>query len=853
MKQFQEIKDAHRDAIVFFRLGDFYEMFGEDAVTASGILQIALTTRDRTSEEPTPMCGVPYFAADSYLQKLVAGGHKVAICEQVQDPKEARGVVKREVVRVITPGTVTPENPKENNYIISFLPLGNKHGVAAADVSTGEFMLFETENPLEDEIEKFEPGEVVYPESLGQDLRYAEMLKGFHSTAADDFLFEYSEAYRELLSYFKVSSLDAFGCEGFHAAVSAAGALLSTLRRTQKEALSFEKLTPVRDNSQMFIDASTRKNLELVQNLREGSREGTLLWVLDETLTPMGGRHMRQAVLRPLKSVDDIKLNLFSVRSLTEDYELLDNLRNVLRGIQDIERFSTRVQMGTANARDLIALKNSLKRLPQLKKALLQSDDEQLKEMARGMREFSQVVSRIEASLSEHPPVSLRDGGLIKDGCNREVDELRLLQNNSREYIARLEAGEKEKTGINSLKVGFNKIFGYYIEITRPNLPQVPGHYIRKQTLVNAERFITPELKEYETKALGAEERLKALEYELFQGIAAEIKDQAAGISQAGAKVGKLDFLVSLAVVAKRNNYVMPQVDPGLELSIVNGRHPVVEKTLQAGERFIPNGIQMDGEGRRMLIITGPNMAGKSTYMRQNAIIVLMAQIGSFVPADEARIGVADRVFTRIGASDFLSMGQSTFMVEMLETANILHNATGRSLIILDEVGRGTSTFDGISIAWAAAEYIANTLKARTMFATHYHELTELGHSLEGVANCNVAVREWGEEIIFLRKIEDGPSDKSYGIQVARLAGLPPEIVDRAKSVLANLEKQILNSKGMPRLLPVGVKNRNQLSLFGSREDYLVRELLALPDGITAEEAMKALFKLKKALKESIS
>jgi DNA mismatch repair protein MutS len=852
MKQFKETKEKFKDAIVFFRLGDFYEMFGDDAKTASKVLQIALTSRDRNKEEPTPMCGVPYFAAESYIAKLIAAGHKVAICEQVEDPREAKGVVKREVVRVITPGTFTPENPKENNYIASFFPLGTKHGIAVADISTGEFLIFETENPLEDELERFEPREVLYPEALGKDIHYQEILKNFFATPADDFLFDYPEAYKALLAYFKVSSLEAFGCEGFYAAITSAGALLSVLKENQKEPLSFAKLTPLREGSHMFIDASTRKNLELVQNLKDGRKEGTLLWALDETLTPMGGRYMRGALLRPLINVQEIKRNLYSVKTLVEDYELLDVLRNSLRKMQDLERLSARVNMGTANARDLIALKSSLKQLPAIRKSLLKAEDALLKEIGHSIGDFSPAVQLIEESIADHPPLSLREGGIIKKGHHPEVDELRTLSSTSKDYITRLELEEKKRTGIGSLKVGYNRVFGYFIEVTKPNLAQVPQHYIRKQTLVNAERFITSELKDYEIKALGAEERLKVLEYEVFMETLEKLKGFSQALSGAAAKIGKLDFLLSLAVVAKRHNYVMPEIDEGLGLTIADGRHPVIER-LNLGERFIPNSIEMDGEQNTMLIITGPNMAGKSTYMRQTALIVLMIQMGSFVPAESAHVGLVDRIFTRIGASDFLTMGQSTFMVEMLETANILHNATQRSLLILDEVGRGTSTFDGISIAWATAEFLAKNIKARTLFATHFHELTELGLMLENVRNCNVAVKEWGDEIIFLRRIEEGPSDKSYGIQVARLAGLPEELLERARGVLSNLEKQMLNSKGMPRFLPELRLRGGQMDLFGGKEEPIIEELLSLPDEIAPEDALRKLRDLKKRAKSSLS
>ena len=850
MKQYQQIKERYPDAILFFRLGDFYEMFGEDARAASSILQIALTTRDKSKDDPVPMCGIPHFSAETYINKLIAAGRKVAVCEQVEDTKEPKDgkIFMREVVRVITPGTHTPENPKENNFIASFFPVGRKHGFALADVSTGEFFLFETGNPFEDEIGRFEPREIVYPESLGRDLRYAGALKNYFTTAADDFLFDYSEAYRGLLSYFKVSSLAAFGCEGLRAAVSAAGALLSVLLSTQRGPLSFTKLIHLKDSSAMFLDYSTRRNLELIHNLKDGGKDGTLLWALDETLTPMGGRFLRNAVLNPLVEPDKVQRRLGAVSLLVGEYELTDKLRGALRKIQDLERLGARVRMGTANARDLIALKNSLKPLPGIKKALSAPEDPVLAEVSTGMGDFTPMVNFLEASLKEHPPLGLKDGGIIQEGFHPQVDELRTLCTSSRDYIAAMEAREKQATGIASLKVGFNRVFGYFIEVTKPNLPQVPGHYIRKQTLVNAERFITPELKDYESRTLGAQERLTALEYEVFMGVLDKVKTQAAALRETAQQIGFLDFLISLAIVAKRNDYVRPEVDNGFALEIENGRHPVIER-LHLGERFIPNSSAMDGDNVRMLIITGPNMAGKSTYMRQNALIALMAQMGSFVPADRAHLGMADRIFTRIGASDFLSMGQSTFMVEMLETANIIHNATKRSIIVLDEVGRGTRTFDGISIAWASAEHIAKNIKARTFFATHYNELTELAMGLEGVKNCNVAVKEWGEEIIFLRRIEEGPSDKSYGIQVGRLAGLPQEVVDRAKAILSNLEKQVLSSGGTPRLWAGGQGRTRQLGLFGGKEDAIVEELLGVPDDINGEEALRKLLSLKKKAK----
>jgi DNA mismatch repair protein MutS len=829
MKQYHSIKEQYADAILLFRLGDFYEMFGEDATVASPILQIALTTRDKNKEHPMPMCGIPHFSSEGYIAKLIKAGHKVAVCEQVEDPGLTKGIVRREVVRVVTPGTHTPEKPKQNNYILSFMPAAGIHGIAIADVSTGEFTVYETSKPLEDEILRADPSEVVLPENIKDNIHYKEVLKNLYVSPIEDWTFDYSEAYKALLRHLKVSSLEGFGIEGMSAAISAAGALLRYLEGTEED-LSFRKIKTANQSDYMFIDAPTQRNLELVQNLKDSALEATLLWTLDETLTPMGGRFLRNSTIKPLIKEEQITRRLLAVKHLVDDYELMETLRSSLRRILDIERLAQRVTTGSANARDIGAIKNSLEYLPAIKDALKNAPDDLLSTLGEAISEFAGLRELIGRSIVEQPPQTLREGGIIKTGFNSEVDELRSMSVNAKDYIASLEAQEKSSTGISSLKVGYNRVFGYYIEITKANLDQVPEHYIRKQTLVGAERFITPELKEYESKVLGAEDRLKTLEYEVFCQILDQVRQEAPALMDTAEAIAKADFLLSLAVVAKRHNYVMPEVNSSAVVRITGGRHPVLER-LPLGERFIPNDTYMDGSDERLLIITGPNMAGKSTYMRQVALITLMAQMGGFVPAEEATIGIADRIFTRIGASDFLSKGQSTFMVEMIETANILNNATDTSLIVLDEVGRGTSTFDGISIAWATAEYISKTIKARTLFATHYNELTELGQTIKGVKNYNVAVKEWGEEIIFLRRIEDGPADKSYGIQVARLAGLPEEVVAGAKDVLSGLEKQHVGE-------PSG-ESINQLDLFAVRSDLILKELrsLALED-LTPEEAI---------------
>jgi DNA mismatch repair protein MutS len=817
MQQYQSIKARHEDAILLFRLGDFYEMFGEDAKIASEILQIALTTRDKNKDNPMPMCGIPHFASENYISKLVKAGRKVAICEQIQDPKEARGIVEREVVRVVTPGTFTPEHPKEHNYILSIKPSGGVHGLALADISTGEFVLYETDKPLEDEISRYDPSEILLPEGLAGDIHYSEVLNQYYVSTVDDWKFDYPDAYKTLLAHFHVSTLEGFGCEHVLAAISAAGALISYVEETQKGEISFRKLSPTKQSEFMFLDAPTQRNLELVHNLKDGGTEGTLLRALDETVTPMGGRFLRDSILRPLVNLEEIRRRQGAVKHIVEDYELIESLRRNLRNVQDIERLAQKIVRASANARDIVALKNSLSVLPSIKGALSPSLNGHLDELGEAMADFSDLVALIDKSIEDHPPQSLKDGGLIKAGFHKEIDELRTLSTNTKDYIASLEAQERRTTGIASLKIGYNRIHGYFIEVTKSNLDQVPEHYMRRQTLVSAERFITPELKEYESKVLGAEERLKSLEHHVFQKIIEKVSQWVVDLVESAGLLAKTDFLVCLAVVAKRHNYAMPRMVEEPLVNITNGRHAVIER-FQLSEKFIPNDTVMEGARRNLIIITGPNMAGKSTYMRQVALITLMAQVGSFVPADTATLGVTDRIFTRIGASDYLIRGQSTFMVEMVETSNILNNATVRSLILLDEVGRGTSTFDGISIAWATAEHILNTIKARTLFATHYNELTDLARIHDGIANCNIAVKEWGDEIIFLRKIEPGPADKSYGIQVGRLAGLPDDVIERAKQVLTRLEKQHVEDSSMYR----------QMDLFSSKSAEIVRELHSL-------------------------
>ena len=842
MKQYFGVKEQYPDAIVFFRLGDFYEMFGEDAKIASRILQIALTSRDKNKEDQIPMCGIPHFSADSYVAKLIRAGHKVAICEQVEYPKQAKGIVQREVIKVITPGTHQPDQPKENAYIMSVFPYQNTIGITVADISTGEFVVYETDKPVEDEISRHEPREILCPASMKENLYYKEAFLGYYITYYDDTYFDYTESYRNLLKQFRVASLEGYGCEGLQAGISAAGGLMSYMQETQG-VLTLKKITVPIKTSYMFLDAATKRNLELVHNIKDGSVEGSLLWVLDETFTPMGARFMRNAIANPLIQPSEIVERQRAIEAIIEDYELFEELRYTLRKVQDVERLTSRIISRSAGPRDLVALRGSLELVPSIKKSLANSTVESINNIGNKMSEFAELQGIILSSIVDMPPASAKVGGFISKGFNQEVDELRDISTHGKDYIARLETDERQKTGISSLKIGFNKVFGYYIEITKANLHLAPPDYMRKQTLANCERFITSDLKEYETKVLGAEDKLKELEYDIFQGILDKLQRYAGKLLETAELIALTDFFSALASVAKKYDYIKPTISDGDLIEITDGRHPVIERLISVhglslmDEKFIPNNTLLDSSENRLLIITGPNMAGKSTYMRQVALIILMAQMGSFIPASRARIGIVDRIFTRIGASDFIAKGQSTFMVEMIETSNILNNASEKSLILLDEVGRGTSTFDGISIAWAVAEHIVEKVKARTLFATHYHELTNLVLNMDGIKNYNVVVKEWGDEVIFLRKIEKGPADKSYGIQVARLAGLPEEVIDKSKIILEKLEKKETNAL-IPKLA--------QMDLF-STGDPITVELMNLDiSSMKPQDALRKLKELKK-------
>ncbi|MDO8136462.1 MAG: DNA mismatch repair protein MutS [Candidatus Brocadiales bacterium] len=877
MRQYHSIKEKYRDALLLFRLGDFYEMFYEDARVASRVLGIALTSRAK-GDKAVPMAGVPHHSVGPYIQRLIKAGYKVAICEQVQDPKEAEEVVERDIVRIITPGTLTDDNlleGKVNNYLASIVLGREVVGLSWVDLSTGRFQVEDLPRPrLRDELSRIKPSECILPEeedvrlspsavssgpncsveASGQVADFLEELKvdiGSMVTPRPSWEFTRDSGYRVLLEHFKTTSLEGFGCQGLGPSLGAAGAIIHYLRETQRNSLAhISKLERFQAQNHLLLDSTTQRGLELLETVRTREREGTLLWVLDATLTPMGARLLRQLMLFPLVSPEEIRYRQEGVQELFGDQRMRGGLRTLLRSISDIERISTRVSSGHSNARDLVSLKNSLEVLPRVKETLSGASSRVLRGLFHDMETLEEVRVLIATALVPDPPQTVREGRMIREGYHPELDELRNIHRNGKTWIANFQSQEILRTGIASLKVGYNKVFGYYIEVTNTHKERIPQDYLRKQTLKNAERYVTPELKDYEAKVLTAEERAKELEYELFEEIRAQVATHTSRLQRVALVVAQLDVLSSLAQVAVENGYIIPEVVEGCGLRIIDGRHPVLEKTLGSG-KFVPNSIEMDGESTRAMVITGPNMAGKSTYIRQVALMVLMAQMGSFIPAREARLGVVDRIFTRVGASDELYRGQSTFMVEMQEAANILNNATERSLIILDEVGRGTSTFDGLSIAWAMTEYIYKKVRARTLFATHYHELTELALLFPGIKNYNVAVKEWGDEVVFLRKIVEGGSDKSYGIHVARLAGVPREVVQRARVILEELEANSLDVYQRPKLGQSQEQGLGslQLPLFLSQEQRLIEEIKGLDlTVLTPLEALNKLDEFKRRL-----
>ena len=814
MRQYREIKDAHPGAILFFRVGDFYEMFYQDAEEASRLLSIALTSRDKSRQDPVPLCGVPYHAAMSYIAKLLRAGRTVALCEQVEDPKLAKGLVRREVVRLYTPGTLTdtellpstePSFLAAVDAVIQPAQRGHRRpvlGLAALDLSSGEFWISEFTGEqglgdLQDELARLEPRELLSPHSLPPEVQAVLVeLKGLRLCAQEPARFDRSAAEGLLCAQLRVASLDAFGCEGLTAALQAAGAVVGYLRETQPTArMDHIRRLQVRGPGQgMHLDSVTIRNLELLTPLVDdrdgrGPKPHTLFSVLNRTATAMGSRLLRDWIVRPLGKVDAIRARLDAVAELVENFQARAAIREVLRAVQDIVRLTSRVSLGTANPRETLALKASLSRLPELGSTVRSLRSPLFRELTQPWDDLADVEGLIERAILPGAPASVRDGGIIKDGYHAHLDELRTASREGKGGIAGLEAQERERTGIESLKIRFNQVFGYYIEVTKTNLPRVPDRYVRKQTLTNAERFMTTELKDLEDLVTGADHKLHRLEQDLFEQVCSQVAEETPRIHAVGARLASLDVLAAFAETAAVNQYVKPEVNEGGTIRIHDGRHPVVERLDHGG--FIPNDTLLDLEANRLLIITGPNMAGKSTYLRQIGLIVLMAHIGSFVPARRASLGLVDRILTRVGASDNLAGGQSTFMVEMTETAKILNCATPRSLILLDEIGRGTSTYDGLSIAWAVAEYLQDRrrLGARSLFATHYHEMTQLAGLREGIKNYTVAVREQDDTVLFLRKIVEGGADRSYGIHVARLAGLPAEVIDRAKQVLSQLEQ----------------------------------------------------------------
>ncbi|MFQ5650354.1 MAG: DNA mismatch repair protein MutS [bacterium] len=866
MEQYLAIKARHQDAVLFFRMGDFYEMFFEDAKIAAEVLGLTLTSRGHGKANSVPLAGFPYHSLDTYLSKMVKAGHRVAICEQLEDPKQAKTVVKRDVTEVVSPGTAITDDlleSKRNNYLVSIYIDGDICGLAMVDISTGEFMVDEIPaGQFAEELRKNSPSELLIPEGqatyIEQTLGKAE---GYFLTRREDWIFARDTAYETLTRHFGTLSLKGFGCEDLGAGIRAAGATLHFLKEVQQYQLVHINQIQ-RHSSQDFVglDSDTRRNLELLRSLRSGTSQGTVIAVIDKTKTPMGGRRLVQWLLKPLLSAKQIRRRHDAVEELTKSGPPLPDLREALSNIGDLERLTSKIVTHRASARDLVALKKSLKIIPELRQSLEPFEAQALQKIEHELDNLEPLVQEIEKAIVEDPPLAVTEGGLIKRGYHAPLDELRDISFSGKDWIARLQNDERERTGISSLKVSYNKVFGYYIEVTKANLAKVPEHYLRKQTLVNAERFITPDLKEYEEKVLEAEDKIVTIEYELFDKVRKMASERAREIQANAHLISALDCFASLAQLAIENKYARPEINEGTEIVITEGRHPVVEKLLPYDESFIPNDAHIDNQKEQIIILTGPNMAGKSTFLRQVGLIVLLAQMGSFVPAKKATIGVVDKIFTRVGASDNLAGGESTFLVEMNETANILNNATVRSLLLLDEIGRGTSTFDGLSIAWSVAEFLHNhpAVAAKTIFATHYHELTELALLLPRVRNYNVVVKEWGDKIVFLRKIAAGGCDHSYGIQVAKLAGLPDRVISRAREILSNLESDELTVNHLPKLAVTHedanhhVKSQ-QLDIFQRQESQLREQIRALDvDDMTPMQALLKLNELKKVTEENV-
>nr|WP_027870769.1 DNA mismatch repair protein MutS [[Eubacterium] cellulosolvens] len=869
MQDYISTKEEYKDCVVFYRVGDFYEMFFDDAKQVSEELELTLTGKDCGLEERAPMCGIPYHAADTYITKLVDLGHKVAICEQVEDPKNAKGLVKREVIRVVTPGTILSAeelDETKNNYIMSIVCMADRFGVSLADITTGQCMVCEmdTEARLLDEIQKFMPAEIVCNQSLmvsGVDTDELRSRFRIAVTALEDYYFDDENCRKILKKHFHVSDMKGLGIEDFNCGTIAAGALFNYLYETQKTNMEqMTGITPYFSDRYMLLDSSTRRNLELVETLREKQKRGSLLGVLDRTKTAMGARMLRSFVEQPLINKEEIEKRLTAVEELVRMPMIRDEIREYLQPVYDLERLASRITYQSANPRDLIAFKTSLEMLPFIRQLLTGFAGEQLAEIRGNLDPLEDLYDAVQAAIIDDPPLAMKDGGIIRDGYNEMVDSFREAKKNGQKWLSDLEAEEREKTGIKTLRVKYSRVFGYCIEVTNSFKDRVPEEYMRKQTLTGSERYTTVRLKEIEEQIVGAEDRLSSLEYELFSEVRNTIAANVARVQKTAQAIAALDVFCSFAYVSERNRYVRPKLNKSGKLDIKEGRHPVVERMIP-DDLFIANDTYLDQSDHRVAVITGPNMAGKSTYMRQSALIVLMAQIGCFVPATSANIGIVDRIFTRVGASDDLASGQSTFMVEMSEVANILRNATGNSLLILDEIGRGTSTFDGLAIAWAVTEFVADTKKigAKTLFATHYHELTELEGKIAGVHNYCIAVKEKGDDIVFLRKIVQGGADKSYGIQVARLAGVPEVVLARAKDLVEQLSKaditaavsDIASAKKKSKPTHYDTVDMQQMSLFDTKDDNkIIDEIKELDiSTMTPLEAMNVLYHLQSEVK----
>ena len=865
MQEYCKTKEEYKDCILFYRLGDFYEMFFDDALLVSKELELTLTGKDCGLEERAPMCGIPFHAADTYINRLIERGHKVAICEQVEDPKKAKGLVKRAVIRVVTPGTTldaTSLDESKNNYLMSIVSIADRFGCAIADITTGDCFLTEVPNSqkLVDEINKFSPAEIICNDSFfmsGVDTDDLKERLGICIFSLDAWYFDDDTCRKELREHFHVTNLEGLGISDYDSGIIAAGALFLYLKETQKTALSqMTTIRPYTAERYMLIDSSSRRNLELVETLREKQKRGSLLWVLDKTKTAMGARTLRSFVEQPLIDAEEINRRLEALEELNEKPMLRDEIREYLNPVYDLERLVSRISFKSANPRDMVAFASSLEMIPYIKQVLKDFQAPILKEIYKDMDSLEDITDLIKHAIVDEPPLAQKDGGIIREGFNEDVDKFRSARTDGKKWLTELETKERERTGIKSLKIKYNRVFGYALEVTNTFKELVPENYIRKQTLANAERYITEELKNLENMILGAEDKLYALEYELFSNVRDRVGQEVIRIQRTAKAIAGLDVFASLALVAERNHYVRPKVNESGIIDIKGGRHPVVEQMID-NDMFIANDTYLDNTKKRVSIITGPNMAGKSTYMRQTALIVLMAQIGSFVPADKAVIGIVDRIFTRVGASDDLASGQSTFMVEMTEVANILRNATAKSLLILDEIGRGTSTFDGLAIAWAVIEHISNTklCGAKTLFATHYHELTELEGKLSGVTNYCIAVKEKGDDIVFLRKIVKGGADKSYGIQVAKLAGVPDSVINRAKELVEELSDADITAAvkdlASPKKKPKVEMDMAQMSLFDTVQDNdIIEELKGIDIGnLTPMEALNTLYNLQNKIK----